>query len=267
MEEKYLKIFKISLKFFIFLVFFLFFSVNGLSVFSQKQVKAVSLNFSSFLPIQDKGVVDGQIVISTSKGNFLSRQPYDSKVVGVVSSTSAIVFGEGGSASSYPVVTSGKVGVRVSAVNGDIKVGDLITTSSKAGLGMKATRTGYVVGTALEGLNGKSEGVVQTVLNIRYATLNVKLSNNLIELLKINSLASYEEPMTVFKYFISTLIVFASFFFGFFVFGRVAGKGVEALGRNPLAGKMIQLGIIFNVLITIVIVLSGLGLAVMILRI
>ncbi|OQY68561.1 hypothetical protein B6D29_00710 [Microgenomates bacterium UTCPR1] len=267
MEEKYLKIFKISLKFFIFLVFFLFFSVNGLSVFSQKQVKAVSLNFSSFLPIQDKGVVDGQIVISTSKGNFLSRQPYDSKVVGVVSSTSAIVFGEGGSVGSYPVVTSGKVGVRVSAVNGDIKVGDLITTSSKAGLGMKATRTGYVVGTALEGLNGKSEGVVQTVLNIRYATLNVKLSNNLIELLKINSLASYEEPMTVFKYFISTLIVFASFFFGFFVFGRVAGKGVEALGRNPLAGKMIQLGIIFNVLITIVIVLSGLGLAVMILRI
>jgi F0F1-type ATP synthase membrane subunit c/vacuolar-type H+-ATPase subunit K len=72
--------------------------------------------------------------------------------------------------------------------------------------------------------------------------------------------------MTVFKYFIAALIVFASFFFGFYIFGRVAGKGVEALGRNPLASKMIEMGIVMNVVITVVIILSGLGLALVILR-
>jgi len=103
-------------------------------------------------------------------------------------------------------------------------------------------------------------------LNIHFATLNVKLGDNLLDIFKLSSLATYEQPMTVFKYFVAALIIFASFFFGFFVFGKVAGKGVEALGRNPLAGKMIEMGIVMNVIITVVIILSGLGLALVILR-
>lgn len=253
-----MKFLKISLNFFI---FFVLFAVN---------VNATSLSMSNFVPIIDKGIKDGHIIISTSKGYSLSRQPYVQNIVGVISQNSAIVFSGQTTVKSHPVVSSGKTSVIVSTINGPIKKGDLVTTSSITGVGMKANKSGYVLGMALSEYttkNTKQLGTVQIALNIRYATLNINVGGNLLDIFKLSSLATYEQPLTVFKYFIATLIIFTSFFFGFFVFGRIASKGVEALGRNPLAGKMIQLGIVFNVLITVVIILSGLGLALIILKI
>jgi F0F1-type ATP synthase membrane subunit c/vacuolar-type H+-ATPase subunit K len=61
-------------------------------------------------------------------------------------------------------------------------------------------------------------------------------------------------------------VVILSFILGFISFGRIANTGVEALGRNPLAGKMIQFGIFLNVLITISIVIAGFALAYFVLR-
>ena len=252
-----MKILKISLNFFIFFVFFAF------------NVSAASLGMSNYVPIIDKQVKDGNIIISTPKGYGLSHQEYDANIVGVVSLNSAIVFSGQSTANSYPVVSSGKTSILVSTVNGPIKKGDLITTSEIAGIGMKANKSGYVLGMALSDYQVKNTnqiGIAQVALNIHYATLNINVTKNLLDVFKLSSLATYEQPLTVFKYFIAALIVFASFFFGFFVFGRVAGKGVEALGRNPLAGKMIEMGIIMNVIITVVIILSGLGLALVILR-
>ena len=61
-------------------------------------------------------------------------------------------------------------------------------------------------------------------------------------------------------------VVLASFILAFMTFGRTAAKGVEALGRNPSASRIIHLGIIFNVSIVIVIVLAGLTVAFLILK-
>jgi F0F1-type ATP synthase membrane subunit c/vacuolar-type H+-ATPase subunit K len=252
-----MKILKISLKFFV----FLFFLVTNVS--------ASSLSMSNYVPIIDSGVMDGHIIISTSKGYGLSRQTYEQNIVGVVAQNSAIVFSGQSTANSYPIVSTGKTNVLVSAVNGTIKKGDLITTSGIIGVGMRATKSGYVLGMALSEYtpkNIKQIGTIQVAMNVHFATLNMKLGDNLFDIFKLSSLATYEQPMTVFKYFIATLIIFASFFFGFFVFGKVAGKGIEALGRNPLAGKMIEMGVVLNVIITVVIILSGLGLALVILR-
>jgi len=260
-----MKILKISLNFFIFL-FFLWITVNPSTLL---RVNAASLSMSNFIPVNDTGVKDGHIIISTANGYVLSRQPYEQNIVGVVSANSAIVFSGQTSANSHPVVSAGKATILVSTVNGPIKKGDLITTSSITGVGMRANKSGYVLGMALTEYttkNAKQIGTVQVALNIHYATLNINVGSNLLDIFKLSSLATYEQPMTVFKYFIATLIIFASFFFGFFVFGKVAGKGVEALGRNPLAGKMIEMGIVMNVIITVVIILSGLGLALVILR-
>lgn len=252
-----IKILKISLNFFIFLFFLV-----GIT-------NAASLSLSNYIPIIDKQVKDGNIIISTSKGYSLSHQPYEQNIVGVVSQNSAIVFSGQSNANSYPIVSSGKTSILVSTLNGPIKKGDLVTTSSITGVGMRASRSGYVLGMALSEFTDKDNkqiGVVQVALNIHFATLNIKLGDNLLDIFKLSSLATYEQPLTVFKYFIAALIVFSSFFFGFFVFGKVAGKGVEALGRNPLASKMIGVGIVMNVIITVVVILSGLGLALVILR-
>jgi len=46
----------------------------------------------------------------------------------------------------------GRVPTKVSLENGPIRPGDLITSSSQAGVGMKATKPGRVIGVALEPL-------------------------------------------------------------------------------------------------------------------
>ena len=53
-----------------------------------------------------------------------------------------------------PVIVglSGRVPVKVSTKNGDIRPGDYITTSDIPGVGMRATRAGHVIGKALTGL-------------------------------------------------------------------------------------------------------------------
>jgi len=253
---------KFSLIYFSILFFICFFGISTPSF-------AASFSLSNYLPIIGGDIQVGSIVSTSSKGYELSTKEYDSNIVGVVQKKEGIVFQGPSMKNSYPVAAMGKLPVRVSLANGPIKVGDYITTSTKPGIGMKANKTGYVIGTALTPSVSKAATGVETIqvaLNIRIESVQVSVGSNLIDIFKLSSLATYEHPLTVFKYFISTAIVFLSFFLGFFIFSRITSKGIEAIGRNPLAAKMISLGIGLNVLITIAIIVSGLGLALFILR-
>jgi F0F1-type ATP synthase membrane subunit c/vacuolar-type H+-ATPase subunit K len=48
-------------------------------------------------------------------------------------------------------------------------------------------------------------------------------------------------------------------------FGKASRAGIEAVGRNPLAKRVIQLTVVMNIVLTIVIVLVGLAIAYLIL--
>jgi len=219
------------------------------------------------VPIKDKIVHDGDIVSSTAKGFILSRIPYDSSMAGVIANNAAIIFVLSGEQPSYPVITSGSVMVNVDTDNGPIKKGDLITSSGTPGVGTKATKAGYVLGTALEDFTpNKSEGKLRVSLNVHFITPTFSVQNSLLDIFKLSSIATVEQPLTVFKYVIAAIVVLTSFVFGFFYFGKIAKTGVEALGRNPLASRMIQFGIIINVVITVAIIGSGLILALVIIR-
>ncbi|MDD5145933.1 MAG: hypothetical protein PHF44_03785 [Candidatus Pacebacteria bacterium] len=50
----------------------------------------------------------------------------------------------------YPVSLAGRVPTKVTDINGSITIGDPITTSSIPGIGMKATKSGRIVGYAME---------------------------------------------------------------------------------------------------------------------
>src|ERR1700704_5995261 len=109
-----------------------------------------SFGIANYLPITDKNVKDGDIVSFSPKGYFLSKSEYDALIVGVVTDNPAISLEISGSEKGYPVVSSGNAYVNVVTLAGDIKKGDPITTSGTPGVGMKATRTGYILGAALE---------------------------------------------------------------------------------------------------------------------
>jgi F0F1-type ATP synthase membrane subunit c/vacuolar-type H+-ATPase subunit K len=79
-------------------------------------------------------------------------------------------------------------------------------------------------------------------------------------------LPTKDSPTPIFKYIVAALVVIVSFVLTFMTFGRTAAKGVEALGRNPAASGLINLGIIFNISISVAITLVGLIVAFLILR-
>lgn len=234
----------------------------------QVTVPDTSFGVAYYLPVKDKNVADSSIISLTKDGYVLSRTEYDPQVVGVVSRDPAVIFEVENLKNETPILSSGNSYVRVSTINGNIKKGDAITSSKVPGVGMKSTRTGYVVGVALEDFSSNNPKEIQKIaiiLNIHFVTFQQKPETNLFDVLNLTALATYEQPTEVFRYFLAGLIVIISIIFGFLSFGRIAARGVEALGRNPLAGRIIQFGIFLNVLITIAIIAAGLGVAYLIL--
>lgn len=243
-------------------------SVLPFGVFAQDQ--NVSIGIANHIPIKGDNIKNGDIISSSEGGYILSRTPYDPLVIGVVSLNPAVSLDlEGAGNNSYPVVTSGNVEVNVSSINGNIEVGDLITSSSIPGVGMKASQTGYVIGRALDSFtseNSNEVGSINIALNLHYSYSNTSKPSTLSDIFNLSLLATYESPSAVFKYVVAGIVILLSFVLGVFSFGRVANTGLEALGRNPLAGKMIQFGIILNILITLVIIVAGFGMAYLIIR-
>jgi len=67
------------------------------------------------------------------------------------------------------------------------------------------------------------------------------------------------------RYLLAILVAMTSFILGFVYFGRVAKGGVEAIGRNPLARRAIQIGGALNLVLTLSIMAGGIVLAYVIL--
>lgn len=228
-----------------------------------------SIGIANYYPISASKVEDGDIVVSTGKGYFLSSTIYDPRVSGVVTTNPAIALRGNSSQNTYPVVNNGTVNVKVSGINGPIKSGDYITTSEVPGTGMKADKTGYVIGTAQQDADLKGKDDIQLVtvsLNFHFLQLGSPVSSSLLDVFSLSRIAAYEQPLRVFQYVMASIILLASFVFGFLIFAKVVNTGVEALGRNPLAGKMIQLSILFNVVLIIVIIMTGVSLAYIVVR-
>lgn len=116
---------------------------------------------------KDNTIVSGDVVSmdpTSAAGVNKSTNPYDTSVLGVISTNPGQVLADpsAGSATGRPVLValSGRIPVKVSTENGVIHAGDFLTTSSTPGAAMKATRAGQVIGRALSGYDGPGTGTV-----------------------------------------------------------------------------------------------------------
>ncbi len=228
-----------------------------------------SLGVARLVDVNAEDVKDGHVVVTTEEGAVLSTIPYDGHVVGVVARDAAIVISSSEIADGLPVMQNGRVYILVSTQDGAIEKGDLLTTSTIPGVAVKAVRSGYVLGSALEDYDNsdpESSEKIVVELDLHYFNSKPTFPGSLTDIFKIALLTKEEGPSSIFKYIVAALVVIGSFILGFMTFGRTAAKGVEALGRNPAARSTIHLGIIFNVIIVIAIVLTGLTVAFLILR-
>lgn len=228
------------------------------------------LGVADTIEITDTDVKDGDI-ISAADGKFVvSTKAYDSAMIGVVTLEPAVVFSFNPlPANSYPVMTSGTAKINVSSVNGNISAGDALTSSDIRGVAMKANSSGYIIGLALEDYNSDNSqnvGKISASLSLKFFYPGTPNRRPQFDIFRIFDTPIFDSPTAFLKYILASGIAFVSVATGIIYFGRIAKSGVEALGRNPLAGRIIQIGVLINVLVTVALVLGGVVVALLILR-
>jgi len=230
--------------------------------------QVTSSGIATTVDVKGEQVDAGDIICKKDDGFAECDSEYNTEIYGVIVDNPAASFEEEDQAGRYLVMSNGKAPVRVSSLSGDINKGDLVTTSSKAGIGVLAQKNGYVLGQALEEYksdNIDNIGTIMIAINIHPAAGLSGARSNLITALREGMSAPIFEPLDSLRYLLAALILLLSFVLGFAYFGRVSKSGIEAIGRNPLASKMIQLSVIMHIMITIVIILVGFAMAYIIL--
>ncbi|TSC74759.1 MAG: Uncharacterized protein G01um101433_994 [Parcubacteria group bacterium Gr01-1014_33] len=212
---------------------------------------ASGIGISVPTPVEASDVEDGDIISFNGGKYYLSSAAYDQNMFGVVSMDPAITIDAAsqGPHTGIPLISSGRSFVRVSTINGEIHSGDYVTSSLIPGIGTKGEDFGYVLGIALEEYTEKNPervGKIAVALNIHAITPLTRLAAH---------------PLQSLRYMLAILIGISSLFIGFIYFGKVARTGVEALGRNPLAARFIELGIFLNLTLTFGIIVVGVVIA------
>lgn len=250
--------------FFLILIFIYLYSGITQEVYAKNDA---SSGIAVYIQIADKNVQEGDIITIGTKGYMLGSVPYDPNIFGVVVKNPALAF-EDSNAGSRPVISHGKVYLRVSTMNGNIKKGDLVTTSTVPGVGQKATENGFIIATALEDFSAKSPrevGKILVVLDVGHGSISNERQNNLVKSLSFSLSAPYLSPLSILRYLFAAVMVIVSFLIAVVYFGRISSLGIEALGRNPLAGKLITFGIVLHVLLAIVVLGVGVVVAYLVL--
>lgn len=248
-------------------IILLFIAIFPIAATTRAQ-ETTSSGTSISITIIDENAKDGNIISRTNDGYNLSKTAYDVDIYGVVTENPSVYLENKEIPDSKPVATWGKAYVLVSAINGNITKNDFITSSKIAGVGQKADRNGKILGTALEDYsnsNPNTVGKIMVAINPSYAASLGNARTNLLETLKSATDFSPLSQLTSLRYILAAIIAVVSFVIGFVYFGRIARSGIEALGRNPLASRMIQLNIVFNLFLMVIIILVGLALAYLIL--
>jgi len=140
-------------------------------------------DFSEQFYVQNKKeetIQKGMVVViqKGGKGQLeISKEPYDKKVIGIISGAGGIQTGmlmgqqETLAYGDTPIALSGRVYVWVDATKGAIEEGDFLTSSSQPGYAMKVKKykkaQGAIIGKALTSLSKGKQGLVLVLVNLQ----------------------------------------------------------------------------------------------------
>ncbi len=140
--------------------------------------------------ISSQKLEPGDIVVPEASGNSLAivkaTAPYQPEVIGIISSNPGFTLNSDAKTDPthpniYPLALQGRVPLKVSTVNGVIKTGDPLTSSSIPGVAMKATQHGQIIGKALEDYASNDTAQVNKIMafvNISYHSPRMYLTDN-----------------------------------------------------------------------------------------
>jgi len=138
-------------------------------------------------PTKDETMEAGDVVIVDQENTLFVKKadsPYNSQLLGVVSTKPGVLLG-GFAANDHPddkkvpIALSGRVPVKIAPESNEIRIGDLLTSSSTPGKAIKATQSGPIIGKALENWNlesGKDKIIV--FIDLSYHAQGLILGDN-----------------------------------------------------------------------------------------
>lgn len=235
-----------------------YFFIFNLFIFIQ--FLAFAQTASIALTVEVSGVPSGDsngLVVSLNKGSYeIAKKKGDSNIVGVITKNPSVTLRRGATPNVYDINTSGISLVKASNSAGKITKGDYVTSSEKVGIAIKSVDSEFVLGTAAEDFDS-AEGLMRVEVDPHYVFFNASTGTNLLNVVRSSSQSMFLAPVDSLRYILAAVVAIASFLFGFSIFGRITGSGIQALSRNPLARSSIQLNIVVEFILNIGIIVFG----------
>jgi len=191
-----------------------------------------------------------------------------SRLVGVADQNPAIAISS--DKSQVQVVLNGTTTALVSNINGTIHSGDKIAPSPIAGVGMKATTDGEVVGTtqsdfsisrtaSIRDESGKKHSVQLGYVTLRVGTAYYQApgSNFLPPFIQNLAYSLAGRQVSLLRIILAGLVVLLGFMSAVILVYSGVRSAMQAIGRNPLAAANIRRGLYQILLIAIVLAGGG----------
>lgn len=211
--------------------------------------KTAGADIAEWIPADEN--LSSETIVSIDPDNnervIASKTAYDPTVIGIVTTKPGWLIGDQ-EPGSVQMALAGRVPTRVSLKNGDIKPGDAITTSDIAGVGMKATKPGWIIGKAMEELGGDPNTVGTILVFLTPAwqdgegveSLIVKIANLTDTLWQVAT--SSGKLMTVLSVQVPELIVTGKLHVGLLTFDDIDSSISSLTGAVTIKGGLNVLG-------------------------
>lgn len=179
------------------------------------------------------------------------------------------------SAKTVQVVTSGKASTLVSDINGEIKSGDKLAPSPIAGVAMKATESGKVLGIAAADFGSNQSlqteqikdkfGKVRTVhigsviadINIVDYQLATGGTSALVAGLQSVAGAASGKSVTPLKAILAAVVLILALAVSVIVLYSGVSSSIRSIGRNPLSKKFVVQGLVQVIIAVFIIMIAA----------
>jgi hypothetical protein len=249
-------------------------TVGGLLMGTSPALAALSQGFSSQSNLPAATIV--ALSASTPGTVVIADQTSLPRVIGVVVASGDSSLSLGAATGQVQVVSSGLASVFVSTAGGAIKSGDPIALSTVAGVGMRATSSGRIVGIAQgdfsqttpgaeassvgSGASAKQVwlGEVEVQVGVTAYSVQTPVSGVVGAVQNVANTIS-GKPVAVLRLFIAGAILFAAILSSTILLYSAVRNSIIATGRNPLARKAIYRSLAQILLVVTLILLVSAG--------
>jgi hypothetical protein len=229
----------------------------------------------------DSNIPAGSIVAlaADGSGKVVAATPaLGDRAIGVVVEAGDSSLSLGAPSGQVQVITSGQATVFVSTAGGDIKSGDVIGLSPVAGVGMKATTSGRIIGIAQASFSASSPGAQSSTVGSGNATKQVALgeipiqvgvtsyavqtpATGVVGLVQnfANTIAG--KPVAELRLIIGGAILLAAIISATVLLYSAVRNSIIAIGRNPLARGAVYRSLA-QILLVVAVILAVAGVAV-----